>query len=70
MFENLNNEGRNLMFLVGLDANELLGQIKDITLPVRIISIYAVGSRHYAWIQTTAKVKTVNREKNSNGKSS
>ncbi len=63
MFENLNNYSQNLTFLEGLSAQELLDQIKQIKLPVQILSIYAVGSKHVAWIVTTAKINKVKKEK-------
>ena len=61
LFENLNVTAKNLTFLVGMDQQDLLDQIQSITLPMRIISIYAVGSRHCAWIQTASKIKKVTR---------
>ena len=63
MFENLNNVGQNLDFLEGQSAKELLDQIKQIKLPIQIISMYAVGSRHFAWILTTAKINKVTKGK-------
>ena len=63
MFENLNNYSQNLNFLEGNSAQELLDQIKQFKLPVQILSIYAVGSKHFAWIVTTAKVNKVSKGK-------
>ena len=63
MFENLNNISQNLTFLEGQSAQELLDQIKQIRLPIQIISMYAVGSRHFAWIVTTAKINKVTKGK-------
>lgn len=66
-FDNLNDLGNTLEFLEGQSAQELLNQIKSITLPTKIIAMYSVGSRHFAWIQTTAKIKKVIKGEKSNG---
>jgi len=63
MFDNLNQVGLGLEFLEALSAEELKKQIQSITLPTKIISIYAIGSRHIAWIQTTAKVQKIKKDK-------
>jgi hypothetical protein len=41
---------------MGDSAEDLKNQITSIRLPTKIIAIYAVGSKHVAWIQTTAKI--------------
>lgn len=61
MFENLSGL-KNIDFLIGITPQELLDQINTIRLPCRIISIYAVGSRHIAWVQCTSKLKKVKKE--------
>lgn len=63
MFDNLNNLSHNFTFLEGQSAQELLDQIKQIKLPVQIVSMYAVGTRHYAWIITTAKINKITKGK-------
>lgn len=45
-----------LEFLESTDAEQLKKQIKSIQFPVRIIAIYALGGRHYAWIETRANI--------------
>lgn len=57
MFESLNPNTSTLDFLVGDSAEDLKAQITSIRLPTKIIAIYAVGVKHIAWIQTTAKIK-------------
>lgn len=59
MFTSINPLSENLNFLVGNSPEELEKMIKQITLPVQIISIYSSGSKHYAWFITTAKIKKV-----------
>ena len=54
LFENLGVQG--LTFIIGESAEDVLKQVSAIRLPVKIISIYAQGSKHYAWIQTSAKI--------------
>ena len=64
MFTSINPLSENLHYLVGNDAEELMKMIKQITLPVQVVSIYSQGSRHYAWIITTAKIKKVKEKSN------
>ena len=56
-FENL-NPLNNLEYLEAGSAAELLGLIKQIRLPIRIISIYHTGPKHIAWIQGHFKKST------------
>lgn len=63
MFDSLNSNTSTLDFLIGDSAEELRAQIASIHLPVKIIAIYAIGVRHIAWIQTTAKLKKVKKVK-------
>lgn len=46
-----------LDFFVGNSPEELKAQIDQIRLPAKIISIYAIGSRHIAWVQSSTKIK-------------
>ena len=63
MFDSLNDNALTLDFLIGDSPEELRVLIASIPLRVKIISIYAVGQRHYAWIQTEAKLKKVKKVK-------
>jgi len=56
MFENLNGY-QKLICLEERSARELQEKIRSITVPVHIVAIYGMGNKHYAWIQTTAKIK-------------
>ena len=53
------NQLQNLDFIVGNSAQDVLDQIRAIHLPTRLISVYSQGTRHYAWIQTHAKLKKI-----------
>ena len=55
----------NLEFLESSDALELKNQMDQIRLPYKIISIYALGGRHYAWVSLTRPIQKVlvNEEK-------
>lgn len=61
LFENLNLNA-SLNFLKGNSEEELLGMIKSIRLPLKIISIYSVGTKHVAWFQTSAKIVKKKKE--------
>lgn len=63
MFETLNSTGESLNYLVGDSPEDLLEQIKQIRSSVHIVSIYAIGSKHYAWIQTSVKIIKKKKEK-------
>lgn len=53
-----------LVVLTGESGEDLHRQLTSITLPIKIISVYAQGSKHYAWIYTSAKiVKKPKKEK-------
>lgn len=45
------NRGK-VTFIQGESADELQTLLNNIRVPYRILSIYGVGSRHYAWIVT------------------
>lgn len=64
MFDSLNNLKDSLNFLTGNSPEELELMLKQINLPVQIISIYSSGSKHYAWFITTAKIKKVKEKSN------
>lgn len=70
MFENLNYVGQALQFIEGRSPQELLDRLKSITLPVTIISIYAYGNRHIAWITTQAKIIKKKKGEIENGNTS
>lgn len=63
MFDSLNENKYTLDFLIGDSAEDLRNQIASIPLRVKIITIYAYGTRHIAWIQTEAKLKKVKKVK-------
>lgn len=67
-FENLNSY-RNIEFLQADSAEDLKSQLLQITLPIALITIYAAGSKHYAWIKTDAKINK-NKKDRKNGFSS
>lgn len=66
LFDSLNSDSESLNYFVGLSADEIIAQLRQIRLPVKIISMYAVGSRHYCWFQTSAKIKKVKGKQNGN----
>jgi hypothetical protein len=53
----------NLEVLEALSAEDLRKQLIQIYLPYKIIALYAVGVKHYAWISTTKPVNKVKAEK-------
>jgi hypothetical protein len=61
LFDSLNGL-QNLTYLTGNSPEEIVTQIKSIRLPVRIISIYAMGSKHICWVETTAKLNKVSKK--------
>jgi len=50
---------KNLQVITASTASELATVLRDIQLPFSIISIYAQGARHYAWIVPSRPVKIV-----------
>lgn len=56
MFDAIGNH-RTLQVIQGRTAEEVLAIIKAIPLPVKIVAIYALGTRHYAWINTSVRIK-------------
>lgn len=63
LFDSLNSSGENLEFLVGNSPQELLEMIRQIRLPLNIVSIYAIGSKHIAWFQTSARIIKKKKDK-------
>jgi len=55
MFDAVNSI-QSLTFVQGDSAEDLLKQLRLIRLPVAIVAMYAVGSKHIAWIKTDAKL--------------
>ena len=64
-FENL-NPYLNLDFLEGKSAQELKELMLQIKNPIRILSIYSVGSRHVCWFLTDVKINKI-KKGNKNG---
>lgn len=62
-FENLNGY-QNIEFLVGSSPEELKAQILQIKGQLEIITIYAIGARHVAWVRTYDKI--VKKKKGTN----
>jgi len=61
LFENL-NINQSLNYFKGNSEEELLDLIKSVRLPLKIISIYSVGTKHVAWFQTSAKIVRKKKE--------
>lgn len=61
-FSNLNTLAGTLEYVEAMSTRDLMAQLKKIKLPTKIISIYAYGSVHVAWIMTHAKLKKVKGE--------
>jgi hypothetical protein len=60
MFESLNDYSNTLHVLEADSAEGLKEMIRQITLPVRIINVYFAGTKHIAWIHTSAIIKRTN----------
>lgn len=60
-FENLNNN-QDLNYFKADSEEQLLEMIKKIRLPLKIISLYSVGTKHVAWFQTSAKIVKKKKE--------
>lgn len=58
----------NLEYLEGATPQDLKDKLTQIRLPFKIISIYSVGSRHFAWVSLTKKIIKIKQE-NKNGSS-
>jgi len=56
LFENLNQYGTELDFLIGDSAEDLKKQIQAIRSHIQVISIYAVGNKHCCWFMTKTKI--------------
>lgn len=54
---------KNIQVLSASTAVELSKILGSIQLPISIVSIYAQGSRHYAWIVPSRPVKVVRKKK-------
>lgn len=61
LFDNL-NLNQSLNYFKGNSEDELLEFIKSVRLPLKIISIYSVGTKHVAWFQTSAKIVRKKKE--------
>lgn len=55
-FENLNAVGMGLEFLQARTPDELLGLLRQIKQPTKVISIYKSDNFHVMWILTSAKL--------------
>jgi hypothetical protein len=58
------SENSKIEFLTGNSPDELQAQLKQIKLPFRIVTIYAMGGAHIAWIIPTNPIKKVSKTKN------
>lgn len=61
-FENL-NQYANIEFLTASSPEELKAQILQIKTPIRIVQMYAAGTRHVVWFQTSDKINKVKKGK-------
>jgi len=52
-----NLSGLNAQFLMAESADELQGLLSQIRTPIKLITIYASGSRHYAWFNSSTTIK-------------
>ncbi len=57
------NKMDKLEFLQGDSAQELLQKLKTIRLATEVLSIYAIGTKHVAWIYTEAKIEKKTKNK-------
>lgn len=60
---------QNIEVLVAKNEQELHGLLKQLTLPTKIISIYGLNNRHYAWILTQNKIVKKKKKEIKNGDS-
>lgn len=60
-FDNLNPVGEVLDYILAPSPAELLAEIKKVKLPLSIVTIYASGSNHIAWVRTFAKLKKIRK---------
>lgn len=63
LFDNLNINSDNLQYFSADSAEELKSMISKVRLPLKIVSIYAVGNKHVAWFLTSAKIVKKKKEK-------
>lgn len=47
---------KNIEYLTGMSEEELKTQLLQIQLPYKIISMYAVGQKHVAWLDLTQPI--------------
>ena len=52
----------HLEVLQARSAADLKAQLIQIRLPYKILSIYAVGSMHFAWVSLTRKIRKMEKE--------
>jgi len=59
------NSYKNLDCIVGRTPEEIKKLLAQLTLPSKIISMYAIGSTHYCWILLSDgnKIKKIKKEK-------
>jgi len=57
----------NLDFIEGKSPQELKDLLTQIRLPHKIISIYAMGTRHIAWITISRPIKKINNKGEKDG---
>jgi hypothetical protein len=61
------NVNEKLEFFQADSPEELKTFIKSVRLPLYIVSIYSVGSKHIAWFLTDARIKRTKKEGKKNG---
>lgn len=67
-FENLNPYS-NLEFLTGNSPEDIKDQLVQLKFPIRIIQMYAAGTKHFVWFQSSEKINKVKKGiKNGNSK--
>jgi len=66
-FDRLNQLDK-LQHLTGDSPQDLDAQLKQIKMPVHIVNIYGVGTKHYCWFYTDSKIKKIKGMKNATSK--
>lgn len=56
-----NLSGKNLEYFEAPSAEGIKRQLEQIRLPYQIINIYASGTKHYAWVNCSRKIKKVTK---------
>ena len=59
--DKLNNYG-NIEFLFGDTADDLKMQLIQINIPFKIIAMYGLANKHFAWIVPSRKIKKVTKK--------